>query len=293
MKHLIATSLFVALSLSAKSQQTETTPRFNASDPTQLYTNVNLAAGTHFETNQGFELGNWQISLAGDFAIKKLNIGFNVPFSNIGNTYTLLEDIDLHAGYQLFNSDQLFKSSLLTIGTTLPTSFSGYGNSTSFISGAKRTYYANYTASFQLTEKLALFPTVGVKSYRTVGEESYYNSQDSTYKILSNYYQLAFQLGLSASYQFTPKSFVQLNSNWETGTWKSERDGEEIWAGGPTSISRNQLFLSLKYQYAFTNNAHAYIQIQNRFAEKFENDYFKDWFSSIPGVFIGFQYFIK
>lgn len=277
MKKLLIAALIVSGFL-AKSQEAETPKFFNAADPTQLYTKLDINGGIIASSSSGmFGPDHWRVNFGGDFAIKKFNFGFNLPFSNLGNFYSSLEDIDLHVGYQLFNGDQFFKSSLITVGVKLP-SHDGYSTMDGWMQ-ANRLFYLDYTASLKITEKFSLYPQVGIERGSNVDED------------VPRFNITSYKANLGASYQFNSKSFLQFDLAYKHST-RSFVNAIHTFNNGENTISGNSLVTSLKYQYAITPNAHIYSKVNLDFDERFKyrngNNTFID-----PGFFLGLQYFIK
>ena len=272
MKKLMLLAIGLALSTFSKGQDSQP-EMINASDPTQLYTKVDFNAGIYASGSSGlWGPDSWIVNIGGDFAIKKFNFGFNIPFSNLGNFYTLLEDIDLHAGFQPFNGDKLFKSSLITVGVILPAS-----ENDEWLYSTRK-LYLNYTASLELTNKLSIFPTIGIETGSNIDENG------------PRFSLTSYRAGLGASYQFNAKNFLQLTSDYARTTRKLK--DELIWFDDQNSLESNTVLVSLKYQYAITQNAQVYTLLQNDFGERFKN--FEHQFElNQSGIFLGFQYYIK
>lgn len=278
MKKLIATSLLLASSLLIKAQQAESSKFFNAADPTQLYTNVNLNAGIIGSSNSGiFGPEYWRLNLGGEFTIEKFNFGFNIPFSNLGNFYTLLGDIDFHAGFQPFNRDKLFKSSLITVGVTLPTSYNYHYNDT-WLNSTRR-FYLDYTASLKFNDKISVFPKVGLEKGSNIDEN------------VPRFNLTSYKASLGGSYQINPKNFLQFNLDYAYSTRKLVEETNSFY-NFQNTLESNSILTSLKYQYAITPKAQVYTKINVDFGERFEN-YYHDFNSTETGLFLGFQCFIK
>ncbi len=202
--------------------------RLLASDPTQIYTHLDLNGGITFADSYGlFEPESWQFSLNGNFAIKKLLVGFYLPVTNVGNNQSALGDIDLYLGYQIFNSRNTFKSSLLKVGVIFPTSHEGdYVNFFPEPSGFFN-YYLNYTASFRFNRKFGLYPNLGANYYKSVIQPTHIpNSGPIQYP--SEFTQLAMLGGITASYDFNRKNFLQIGGKFESGTWKTEDESTAL-----------------------------------------------------------------
>ncbi len=278
MKKLIATSLLISFCSLAKAQQTETQEFFNAADPTQLYTKLDFNAGIIASNSSGlFGPDQWRVNLGGEFAIEKFNFGFNIPFSNLGDFYTSFEDIDLHIGYQLFNGKNFFKSSLITAGIILPAD-DGYGSYDDWLN-TNRLFYFNYTASLKFNDKISVYPAIGLQKGSNVDED------------IPRFNLTAYKASLGASYQFNTENFLLLDFNY-THTSRTFVNEKNIFFNSENTIAGNSVLTSLKYQYAITPKAQVYIKLNIDFGERFEN-YHNDYNSTNPGIFLGFQYFIK
>lgn len=277
MKKLLIAAL-MASGILAKAQEAETPKFFNAADPTQLYTKIDFNVGINFTTGYGaIEPDHWIINLGGDFAIKKFNFGFNIPFSNLGNFYSGLEDIDLHVGYQPFNGDRFFKSSLITAGVKLP-SHDGYSTMDGWLQ-ANRLFYIDYTASLKINDKISLFPKIGFERGSNVDES------------VPRFNITSYKAGLGANYQFNAKNFLQFNLSYEHST-RCFVNQNYTFNNNESTLDGNSLMLSLKYQYAITPNAQVYSKINVDFGERFKYRNGTNSFVA-PGFFLGLQYFIK
>ncbi|WP_417602846.1 hypothetical protein [Owenweeksia hongkongensis] len=278
MKRLIATSLLLSLSFLSKAQETENPKFFNAADPTQLYTNVNLNAGITFSgrSAEAMAADYWQVNLGGEFAVKKFNFGFNIPFSNLGNFYTGIVEVDLHAGFQPFNRNKFFKSSLITAGVVLP-SHDGYG----YFEGlnSNRVFYLDYTASLKFNDKISVFPKVGLEKGSNVDENA------------PRFNLTSYKASLGGSYQINAKNFLKLNLSYAHTTRVLVNENYAFY-GFENSLESNSLLTSLKYQYAITPKTQVYSKLNVDFGERFENNYY-GYNLTQPGIFLGFQYFIK
>lgn len=279
MKKLILLSFALAIASFANAQDPKT-EWVNAADPTQLYSNIDFNAAIKTGSMSGiWGPDYWEANLGGEYAIKMFNFGFNVPFTNIGNVNTLLGDIDLHVGFQPFNGDKLIKSSLITAGFSLATSFNGEGYNDDWAT-ANNIFYLNYIASIRLNNKFSVYPKIGFE----IGDNVDQTAPDINLK--------AYEAGLGLNYQINTKSFLQLNANYKYTTRKIE--GEQWTFFDEKILESNSVLVSLKYQYAISTNAQLYARIQNAYGERYTQSDFP-LFEGIhqQGLFLGFQYYVK
>lgn len=265
-----------------------------AYDPTQLYTNVDLSGCINFTTLYGgIEPDNWVVNLRGDFAINKFNFGFDIPFTNIGNYYNFLGDIDLHLAFQPFNRQGVLKSSLIKLGSTLSTTYSE--NDPISIRYSDHTYnslFWTYTASVNLTKTLSIYPGFGIKRYTTIDKPTHYFHEVDSFYYPPTFTQLAYTFNLSASYSFNPKSFVMIQAYYETGSWKI-KEGGNFWKGGPSEIRRSMFLMNLRYQYSLRENLQLYTRLNYDFGERFHHPELYGWEYDKPGFAIGIQYYLE
>ncbi len=235
--------------------QDSTSTTILASDPTQVYTHIDFNGGINFD-NFGPE--SWDFNLTGNIAFNNVLLGTRLPITNTGNIYSYLGDLEVFAGYKLFNRVGMLKSSFAKAGIVIPTSYEGMGIGIFPENEGFFNYYFNYTAGLQLTPKLAVYPLIGIKHYQSIRPDIYVFPQDSIYSD-PEYSQTALNAGLTISYDFSPRSFVQFNMLYERGVWKTA-DGRELFSSGSDQFTRTATSYSLKYQYGICKNSFLYLQ---------------------------------
>lgn len=267
--------------------QDSTSTKILASDPTQVYTHIDFNGGINFD-NYGPE--SWVFNFEGNIAFNNLLLGASAPISNKGNVYTLLGDLEVFAGYRLFNRDGVFKSSLLKAGVLIPTSFEGggvsfYPENTGFFN-----YYLNYTAALKVTPKLSMYPLIGIRQYQSVRQDIYIYPQDSIYTA-PTFSQTAINTGITLSYDFSPRSFIQFNMQYEHGKWKTS-DGSDISFSGTSEFTRSTTALSLRYQYGFGQHSFIYLQGAYFSGEKWNAPFNRKIGDDRYRITLGYQYFL-
>ncbi len=273
--------------------QDSTQTQILASDPTQVYTHIDFNGGISFESYPNhFGPESWDFNLTGNIAIKDFLVGARIPFTNDGSTYSLLGDLEVFAGYQLFNRKGIFKSSSVKAGILFPTSYDG----DRIIIGRQNrgffNYYFNYTAAFQITPKLSAYPLIGVRQYQSVEQgSSFFPTRDSIYTP-PDFIQTAFNAAVTISYDFNTRSFVQFNMFYERGIWRLS-DGSDLLVAGNSEIVRSTLFYSLKYQYRITGNSHLYLQAAYHPQEKWHEPFDQKIGFNQPKIVVGYQYYLK
>ncbi len=275
--------------------QDTTSTTILASDPTQVYTHIDFNGGINFESYPNhFGPESWDFNLTGNIAIKNFLIGSRIPFTNNGSTYSLLGDMDVFASYRLFNRDGFFKASMLRGGVLFPTSYDGYGVSLGQVNNGFFNLYLSYTAALEVTPKLSIYPIVGVRQYQSVQQPLYVTfPTDTSFMIseLPEFTQTALNVGLTLSYDFSPKSFLQLNVFYERGIWNIT-EGTGIYESRKEEFTRSVFRYSLKYQYSLTSRSFLYLQAAYYPKEKWFEPFNLDMGYNRYKIILGYQYFL-
>ncbi len=266
-----------------------------ASDPTQVYTHIDFNGAVNFESYPGYFAPEfWDFNLTGNISIKDFLIGARIPVTNNGSSYSLLGDLETFAAYRLFDRQGIFKSSIIRAGVLFPTSYDGYGIALGQVNTGFFNYYLNYTAALEVTPKLSIYPLIGIRQYQSVeqpmsitfpGDTSFLSSERPEFT------QTALNAGLTVSYDFSTKSFLQLNVLYERGTWNIT-EGTGIYESEKDEFVRSAFYYSLRYQYGLTNNSFLYLQAAYRPKEKWFEPYNREVGLNRYKIILGYQYYL-
>ncbi len=282
---LLLSAIFTS-SLWAQNQPTE--PRIKASDPTLLYTQLNVSGGIDFID---YAPDHWTFNFGGTWAIKeKFSFAFQAPISNNAVGPSLFENISLNAAYQIHNNSGIFNSSLLRVGLTTPvTDDSRIG----LIAQPFSTTYefrVGYTAGIKVNEKLSLFPRLTY--YRRFGEvRETFMQDDGTVALGPVLSHQGLRSGLTLSYDFNAKNFVQLGFLYSQGVWDEKRNINDLFnATGNVVQDYN---LTLRYQHAFTPHSQIFLELHQQFRTlNPKRTQFLKSTRNLAGFSLGYSYFL-
>ncbi len=277
--------------------------RIKASDPTQIFTFVEGYGGFKFLGNSGAAptmLDTWEVGFRGFWGIKKFKLGVYLPMSNNTGYNRILDDISIHAGYQIHNNTGLYNATVINVGFVSPShpdiydhikpldDIMVYPNSSAFYK-----IYVGYVGALKFSEKVSLYP--GLEwSQRTYSNEtsSYFPNAGSDF---SSIFTDAVKFSGMISYDFAPKNFVQLYLGWSVEKWEGKYGSPE-WNEYLSGITQRRVEGNLKYQYAITPAAQAYFNLRYNNL-RFEDGYARMTSSGgglkqLMSLQLGFIYFL-
>jgi hypothetical protein len=266
----IILAFFALFSFAAISAQTSDSVKIKASDPTQLYTFVNVYGGLNFiEFNYGQagwpEIDTWEFGFRGNWAIKKFRIGVYLPASNNSTENRVFDDIMIDAGYQLHNNSGFYNATVINAGFSSPTYDELFGNVYPNSSSFSK-YFFNYVGALKLTNKLSFYP--GIEWFkRTYGYyyTRYFYDRNSGVidTIISgpSVTSMGWKFSGIFSYDFNARNFVQFYASWSTENWNAMYGSSENLNAYLSSIVEQRLHISGKYQYAFSPYSQIYLQL--------------------------------
>lgn len=262
--------------------------RIRPSDPTLLYTQLNTSGGIDFSN---YEPDHWQFSFGGTWAIKeRFGFSFKAPISNIATGPSLFENISFDASYQIHKNTGLFNSSLLSIGVTTPTSEDYYLRFIRDPYSSSHEFRVNYTAGLKLSKKIRLFPQL--QYFQRSGEVrvGYVDLQTGQVTYGPKLSHQGFRAGLTASYDFNDKSFLQLGMQYSQGSWAEEGGMRQLWGVSDNTIQ--SFDLRLRYQYALRPQSQIFLEIHQQFDSV--NSSNRNWNrkGNYAGFNIGYTYFL-
>lgn len=243
----------------------------DVSDPTQNFTSLHFNVGVQAISREdyGFEMQGWHGAFAGTFGLKKTSFGFNIPFTNNGNSITALGDVSIFAAYQIHNNSGKYKASKLKFDLQFPSSREDnyYYFINNHLNMGQFEFKASYVGSVQLTDQIAIYPEVGFFYRNQIQNTSFVTF---TYDTLANgdirqiahlhtppnLSQQGVNIGATFSYKWHSRSFIQLSAQYQKSLLYL--GGDTLVAPDVTRPSVENLVLGLYYQYGFTNKAHIY-----------------------------------
>jgi len=269
----IILAFFASFSFAAISAQTSDSVKIKASDPTQLYTFVNVYGGLNFiQVNYGQagwpEIDTWEFGFRGNWAIKKFRIGVYLPASNNSAENRVFDDITIDAGYQLHNNSGFYNATVINAGFTSPTQdelfdkeYAVYPNSSSFSK-----YYFNYVGALKLTSKLSFYPGIEwfKRTYGYYNPRYFYNPSTGvvdTIRSGSSVTSKGWKFSGMLSYDFNARNFIQAYASWSTENWNAKYGSSENLNAFLSLVKEQRLHISAKYQFAFSQYSQIYLSL--------------------------------
>lgn len=280
--------LIAGLLLTLQTTAQDSELKIKASDPTLLYTQIQASGGIHFIDNAP---EYWQFNLGGTWAIKKkFSLSIQAPISNNAFGPSLFENLRLDAAYQIHHNPGFFKSSLVCLGITTPATDDYYLRFIRDPYSSSYAFRASYTAGLGVSEKLSLYPKL--EYYRRFGEVrvGQYNPSTGEVEYSPKLSHQGFRIGVTLSYDFYEKNFLQLGLSYAQGSWQEELGFDELFSVHDNTFQ--SLDLRLRYQYAIRPQSQIFLEVYQQFRTVVPRRVDGRYNQNKAGFSLGYRYFL-